>query len=151
MNQSAFLPHPTAQAILQGDEAHPNLRGEVLFCPYGSGTLVIARVVGLPVPGFLGFHIHAVGSCANGGDTPFSAAGGHYDPRDVPHPWHSGDLPPLLSSVQGTALLEVYTDRFRPEEVVGRSVIVHERADDFHTQPSGDSGARLACGVINAV
>lgn len=151
MEYPVMLPRPTARALLQGDEAHSGLRGEVLFCPYGRGTLVIARVVGLPAPGFLGFHIHTGGNCTAGGDIPFSSAGGHYDPHDVPHPWHSGDLPPLLASAQGTALLAVYTDRFRPEEVVGRTVVVHERADDFRSQPAGDSGSRLACGVIQTV
>ncbi|MEA4953939.1 MAG: superoxide dismutase family protein [Pseudoflavonifractor sp.] len=151
MEYPVLLPRPAARALLQGDEAHSGLRGEVLFCPYGRGTLVIARVVGLPSPGFLGFHVHTGGSCTAGGDIPFSSAGGHYDPYDVPHPWHSGDLPPLLASGQGTALLAVYTDRFRPEEVVGRTVVVHERADDFRSQPAGDSGSRLACGVIQAV
>ncbi len=151
MNHSVSLPRPAARAQLRGDETHPNLRGEVLFCPYGRGTLIIARAVGLPIPGFLGFHIHTNGSCAAGGDVSFASAGGHYDPHNVPHPWHSGNLPPLLSSGQGAALMQVYTDRFRPEEVVGRSVVIHERPDDFRTQPSGDSGSRLACGVIEAV
>ncbi len=142
---------PTAIAHLRGDFAHPNLMGEVLFSPYGRGTLIFARVVGLPTPGFLGIHIHEHGSCCTGGDTPFSCAGGHYDPHGVPHPWHGGDLPPLLSSADGVALLAVYTDRFRPELVVGRTVILHDSPDDFQSQPAGNSGLRIACGIIEAV
>lgn len=145
------VPPPTARAALRGDAAHPDLAGEVLFSPYGRGSLVLVRAVGLPVPGFLGLHIHAVGVCDRDGDVPFSTAGGHYDPHGVPHPWHSGDLPSLLVSADGVGLMAVYTDRFRPREVVGRSVILHQMADDFHSQPSGDSGARLACGVIGAL
>lgn len=151
MEDQVFPIRPTARAVLGGGDAHPELVGEVLFSPYGKGTLVIARAVGLPRPGFLGFHIHEKGDCATGGDTSFSSAGGHYDPHNVPHPWHAGDLPPLLSSADGTALMAVYTDRFRPEDVVGRAVILHEKPDDFRTQPSGDSGQRIACGVIQAV
>ncbi|BDF67782.1 hypothetical protein CE91St43_17540 [Oscillospiraceae bacterium] len=142
------LPHPAAAAVLRGDGANPDLAGEVLFYPYNAGTLVVVRAVGLPSPGFLGFHIHAMGDCTTGGDVPFQRAGSHYDTHGFPHPWHSGDLPPLLGSQTGTALLAVYTDRFRPEEVIGRSVMVHEKADDFRSQPAGDSGDRIACGVI---
>lgn len=145
------FPPPVARAAIRGDATHADLMGEVLFSPYGQGTLVTARVVGLPTPGFLGFHIHTNGDCSTGGDTPFSGAGGHYDPHNVPHPWHSGDLPPLLSSAKGVAFLSVYTDRFRPADVVGRSVIIHGMADDFRSQPAGDSGMRIACGPILAV
>ncbi len=145
------FPPPTARAALSGDPTHPELMGEVLFSPYGRGTLVLARVVGLSSPGFRGFHIHTNGDCSTGGDVPFSSAGGHYDPHDVPHPWHSGDLPPLLFSADGVALLAVYTDRFQPSEVVGRSVILHDMADDFRSQPAGDSGMRIACGVIKKI
>lgn len=142
------LPRPVARAFLRGDDAHPDLNGEVLFHPYGLGTLLTARLVGLPAGRFLGFHIHEVGDCSSGGDAPFLKAGGHFDPTHQPHPQHSGDLPPLLVSAAGTALLAVYTDRFLPDQVFGRSVIVHGMADDFRSQPAGDSGPRIACGVI---
>jgi len=143
------LPHPIARAWLAGDAAHPTLRGEVLFHRYGSkGALLVVRASGLPPSAFLALHIHATADCATGGDIPFAHAGGHYDPHGREHPHHSGDLPPLLSSEQGTALLAVYTDRFTPAEVVGRAVVIHEQADDFRSQPSGDSGGRIACGPI---
>ena len=144
-------PVSTARAILGGDAAHPNLWGEVLFTPCGRGTLVTVRAGGLPPGGFLGFHIHTMGLCSAGGDVPFSSAGGHYDPMGVPHPWHKGDLPPLLVSGDGEAYQVVYTDRFRPADVVGWSVIVHGVADDFRSQPAGDSGMRIGCGVIRSV
>ena len=150
-NQIVSFSPPVARAALQGDTAHSQLMGEVLFSPYGQGTLVTARVVGLPKPGFLGFHIHEVGDCSTGGDIPFSNTGGHYNPHNVLHPWHSGDLPPLLSSADGVAFLAVYTDRFRPAEVIDRAVVIHDMADDFHSQPAGDSGTRIACGPILAV
>ena len=65
---------PVARALLRGDPTHPQLMGEALFSPYGRGTLVIVRLVGLPVPGFLGLHIHEKGDCSTGGDVPFAQA-----------------------------------------------------------------------------
>lgn len=150
-NQPFPVPSPVARAILRGDPAHSELMGEALFSPYGQGTLVILRAVGLPPSKFLGLHIHTNGDCSSGGDVPFSSAGGHYDPEGSAHPWHGGDLPSLLSSSSGTALLAVYTDRFRPADVIGRSIVLHEQRDDFHSQPAGDSGARIACGVIQDI
>ena len=147
---SVSTPSPTARALLRGDPSHPQLIGEVLFSPYGRGTLVVARLLGLPKPGFLGFHIHEKGDCSTGGDVAFSGAGGHYDPHGVPHPWHAGDLPPILSLADGTALMAVYTDRFTPSDVIGRSVVVHDLPDDLHSQPAGNSGMRIACGLIEA-
>lgn len=73
--------------------------------------------------------------------------GAHYNPENTEHPKHAGDLPPLLAN-NGIAWSAVYTDRFYPEDVVGRTVIIHDMADDFHTQPSGDSGMKMACGEI---
>lgn len=65
------------------------------------------------------------------------------------HPEHEGDLPPLLSD-KGTAWMMVYTTRFFPEEVVGKTVVIHDMPDDFRTQPSGNSGEKIACGEIVA-
>lgn len=144
------FPRPVARALLRGNDAHPELSGEVLFSPYGRGTLVVVRAMGLPPSQFLGLHIHEKGACDAGGDVPFSSAGGHYDPHHVLHPFHAGDLPPLLVSSDGLAVEAVYSDRFRPADVVGRSVIVHGMADDFRSQPAGDSGMRIGCGVIMA-
>ena len=124
------FPPPVARAFLRGDETHPQLTGEVLLAPYGRGTLLLARVVGLFPAG--------------------SSAGGHYDLHGVLHPWHGGDLPPLLSAANGSALLSTYTDRFRPQDVIGRSVVIHSSPDDFSSQPAGNSGGRIACGVIEA-
>jgi len=152
MEDSVFsFPKPSARAVLHGDPVHPALAGEVLFSAYGRGSLILLRVVGMGKPGFFGFHVHEKGVCAPDGDVPFASAGKHYDPHNVPHPWHSGDLPPVLASSDGTAMMVIYTDRFRPTEVIGRSVLIHEMPDDLHSQPAGDSGPRMACGVIRAI
>ena len=73
----------------------------------------------------------------------------HYNPGNKSHPQHAGDLPPLLSDA-GEAWMSVYTSRFFPEDVIGKTVVIHDRPDDFHTQPSGDSGEKIACGKIVA-
>ncbi len=148
---TAPMSSPTAKALLHGDSTHSQLMGEVLFSHYGRGTLVVVRLLGLPSPGFFGFHIHEKGNCSTGGDVPFAQAGSHYDPHGVPHPWHAGDLPPILSLSDGVALMAVYTDRFQPTDIIGRSVVIHGMPDDLLSQPAGNSGARIACGVIQAV
>lgn len=122
------------------------IRGIVKFYAIPGGTLVVAEIVGLPEneTGFFSFHIHEGGDC---GGKEFSDTGGHFNPGGQAHPKHAGDLPPLLAR-NGRACLAVETGRFSPGEVVGRTVVIHHDADDFHTQPSGNSGRKIACGVI---
>ena len=148
---------PYAVAQIQGNADSPNLRGTVQFFTAPGGTIVDATLNGLPdmsLPtadpqvGPFGFHVHEGGSCTpTGGADPFSDAGGHYNPTNQPHPLHAGDLPVLFPN-NGFSHMRVYTDRFAPKDVVGRTVIVHQMPDDFRTQPSGDSGMRIGCGVI---
>lgn len=139
---------PAARAIVRGSEEYPNLCGTVSFFQENGCVLVHAEIAGLPQneTGFFGFHIHEGTNC--GGDG-FSNTGGHLNPEQNPHPSHRGDLPPLLSC-NGRASMKVRTCRFRVGEIVGRTVIVHDGADDFRTQPSGDAGEKIACGVIRA-
>lgn len=111
--------------------------------------MVTVEVRGLPESdsGFFALHIHEKGDCRADG---FPDTGGHFDPLGREHPCHAGDLPPLLSA-NGRAFLAVFTRRFRPEEVLGRSVVIHSHPDDFKTQPSGGAGSKIACGVIRKV
>lgn len=148
---------PFAMADITGNEAFPNVTGNVKFYAAPSGTIVEADIQGLPdmtLPtanpqiGPFGFHVHEGGSCTPAsGENPFSEAGGHYNPTNQPHPLHAGDLPVLFPN-NGYSYLRTYTNRFAPADVVGRTVILHEMPDDFRTQPSGDSGMRMACGVV---
>ena len=126
---------PDAVALIRGSEAYPNLRGQVRFYQQRHCVLVEANVQGLPdtETGFFGFHIHAGGSCTGDG---FADTGSHYNPSDAPHPSHAGDLPPLLSC-HGNAYTAVLTGRFRVADVIGRTVVIHDAADDFTTQPAG--------------
>ena len=138
----------TAIACMHGGDAYPGLRGTVRFVPRKSGTLVVAEISGLPVTdtGFFAFHIHEGGNCSGSG---FPNTGGHYNPDDRDHPLHAGDLPPLLSS-GGSAYLAVMTDRFRIKDIIGRTVVIHSGPDDFKTQPAGNAGNKIACGVIRS-
>lgn len=140
---------PTGYASIKGDDDHPDLRGTVQFIPGSDGTLVIVNVIGLPESdtGFFALHIHEGGDCGGAG---FSDTGSHYNPGDAEHPRHAGDLPPLLSC-GGKAYLAVLTDRFRIREVVGKTVVIHAHPDDFKTQPSGDAGTKIGCGVISRI
>ncbi len=142
--------HATAIAHIKGSEEYPELSGNVRFYQRQNGVLVYAEVWGLPHDSsFFGFHIHEGTSCSGSEADPFANALTHFNPYDRPHPYHSGDLPPLFSS-GGYAVSVFLTDRFSVNEVLGRAVIVHSSPDDFTTQPSGNSGEKIACGIIIA-
>ena len=141
---------PDAVAWVNGNAQNPHLYGTVKFfsTPY-FGVLVEAEIFGLPdsdaasKSSFYAMHIHENGNCA----LPFDQTGGHYNPANAPHPEHAGDLVPLMGN-QGYAWLSFYDKRFTIPEIKGRSIIIHRMPDDFHTQPSGNSGDKIGCGVI---
>ena len=137
---------PEAVACVRGGSDAPALRGTVRFYAIPCGTLVTAQIAGLPEndTGFFAIHIHEGDGC---GGADFSDTGGHFNPGGKAHPCHAGDLPPLLS-MGGQAFFAVKTGRFTPREVIGRTVVIHADADDFRTQPSGNAGKKIACGVI---
>ena len=144
-----FSLHPQAVAHVRGGEGTPNLSGEVQFYQ-GQGTvLVVANLSGLPHndSGFFALHIHEGAACSG---AQFSATGSHFNPAVSPHPEHAGDLPPLLSC-DGVAYLTVLTDRFSVRDILGRTVVIHSGHDDFHSQPAGNAGTKIACGVIHSV
>ncbi len=147
-----------AIATIQGGPLAPNIRGTVYFINAAGGTNVYVEVSGLPPYrpaigngnpiGPHGFHIHQNGTCEVGNPTdPFQAAGGHWNPTNQPHGNHAGDFPVLFSN-DGVARMWFYTNKFDVEDVVGKTIIIHESPDDYRTQPAGNSGKRLACGVI---
>ena len=140
-------------ALLRGSEEYPDIRGRVLFYQLESGVLVRAEISGLPKGRgecdnpVLAFHIHEGEKCAGNEADAFADAKSHYNPKNCPHPFHAGDLPPLFSA-GGRAYSVFLTDRFLVREILGKTVIVHAAPDDFMTQPSGAAGAKIACGVI---
>lgn len=146
-------PQRNAVAVINGSEKYPDIRGRVLFYPTNKGIMVRAEISGLPKSEkpckspIFAFHIHNGTSCTGNLKDPFADADGHYNPKNCPHPYHAGDLPPLFSA-NGRAVLWVLTDRFIIPEIIGKAVVIHLRPDDFTTQPSGNSGEKIACGII---
>lgn len=149
-----------AYAEIRGSELAPNLRGYVLFTDVPGGNEVTVEVNGLPhyqpahgdkAPiGPHGFHIHEKGDCSVGDEAdPFKQAGGHWNPNNQPHGHHPGDFPVLFSN-NGYSRMSFFTNRFKSQDIIDKSVIIHENPDDFRTQPSGNSGKRIGCGVIRA-
>ncbi len=147
MKQKPIL--PDAVAIIRGSNAYPRLRGQVRFFERQNCVLVQAVIRGLPDTdtGFFGFHIHAGSSCTG---PDFADTGSHYNPNNAAHPFHAGDLPPLMSC-HGNAYLSVATDRFNITDIFGRTVVIHSMPDDFRTQPAGNAGTKIACGVIRRI
>lgn len=145
--------NPEAYALVYGKSQADCICGNILFYPLWGGTLVVAEVSGLPENEercsgkFFGFHIHEGKECRGTPEEPFAAAGGHFSPQKCSHPFHAGDMLPLMGN-HGYALSMFFTDRFTPEEVIGRTVVIHDMPDDFKTDPSGASGTKIACGEI---
>lgn len=143
----------TAKAAVMGSKDYPALHGTVTLRQMKNGVLVTAEIFGLPSKqdkcdgGVFGFHIHEGTQCSGNEKDPFADAKMHFNPNGCPHPYHAGDLPPLFGN-NGYAYLSVFTNRFRVDEVIGRVIIIHSKPDDFTTQPSGNSGAKIACGKI---
>ena len=144
---------PNAYARISGGPNNSTINGLVYLYQLPTGVFLVAQVQGLPdstaacAPNIYAFHIHEGSSCTGNAEDPFADTGGHYNPHNCPHPAHAGDLPPLFSN-HGYALMSVFTDRFTVNEVIGRAFIIHAHPDDFTTQPSGNSGAKIACGKI---
>ncbi len=150
-----------AVAYISGGPLAPDLQGIVAFTDVPGGTEVFTEVFGLPpyTPangqaqpiGPFGFHIHENGTCETGDAAdPFTAAGQHWNPTNQPHGNHAGDFPVLFSN-NGYARMTFFTDKFKVSQIPGKTIIIHESPDDYRTQPSGESGKRLACGVIHPV
>ena len=138
---------PDAVAKIRGGVEVPKLSGCIRFYQQKGCVLIVAEIFGLPrenETGFFGFHIHQGESCSG---TDFSETGSHYNPVDQIHPKHAGDLPPLMCC-RGNAYLAVKTDRFTVHDIIGKTVVIHSDTDDFHTQPAGNAGKKIACGVI---
>ena len=129
--------------------------GEATFEQSGDKVKVAIFVQGLKAGQEHGLHIHEKGDCSSGDGM---SAGGHFNPHGKPHgnpggmERHAGDLPSLKANKDGRANVQVEVDMISvtpgPGSIVGRAVVVHADPDDFKTQPTGNAGARLACGVI---
>jgi len=148
-----------AQAILEPAKDTPGFSGRVTFYQAGSQVRVVADVTGVSPPGNHGFHVHENGKCERDPGKDFATAGGHFNPAGTPHACpdaashHAGDLGNIVINADGTGHVDVTTSALSlsgASSVVGRAVILHAAADDCTTQPTGNAGGRLACGVIVA-
>jgi Cu-Zn family superoxide dismutase len=129
--------------------------GEATFEQEGSGVHVLVNAQGLKPGQEHGFHIHEAGDCSSGDGM---SAKGHFNPQGKPHgnpasgEHHAGDLPALKADEHGHAKLDAVVQGITvapgPNSIVGRGLIIHADPDDYTTQPTGNSGSRIACGVI---
>ena len=141
--------------------ADGTILGDVRLLQEAGGTRVIASVKGLPA-GDYAIHIHAVGSCVG---PDFTSAGGHFNPGLRAHGTlnpvgsHQGDLPNITVAARGNGVTDGSIDAVRDGlrlrdgaaqlfDADGAAVVVHAKADDYRTDPTGNAGARLLCGVV---
>lgn len=137
-------------------------RGEIRFSMLDDGKIRIhGELSGLTANSSHGFHVHEKGDCSAPDAT---SAGGHFHLPGQQHGGpafddnhHAGDLGNIRTDAQGVARVDMtlpqkqLTLADEPQNIIGRGLIVHARADDLHSQPTGDAGGRLACGVIDVV
>lgn len=142
----------TAEATLQSQD--PKVSGTVRFTNEAGGVHVVADVKGVK-PGQHGFHLHEKGDCSS---PDYKSAGGHFNPGNAAHacdptnPRHAGDFGNITVGADGTGHLDMTTVALSfdgPNSLLGKAVILHAGQDDCKTQPTGNSGDRLACGVVN--
>ncbi len=150
---SASAVEPTKAIAVLHPTKGSKVQGTVTFTKSGDEIKVVADLTGLK-PGQHGFHIHEFGDCSS---PDGKSAGGHFNPTNSAHASHDaeqrheGDLGNIEADSKGKAHLEL-TDKMMTmsgeKSIIGRGLIVHEKADDLKTQPTGDAGGRVACGVI---
>jgi len=145
-----------ATAQLQPTKGNKTI-GEATFEQMGDKVRVVIFVQGLKPGQEHGLHIHEAGDCSSGDGM---STKGHFNPYGKPHAHygsaerHAGDLPPLKANKRGRANVQIDLDIITvapgPASIIGRGLIVHAAPDDYKTQPTGNAGARIACGVIQA-
>jgi len=145
---------PTATATLE-PRSGSNVRGTITFTQVGDVVRISGEVTG-HTKGPKGFHIHAMGDCSA---HDAMSAGGHFNPGMSKHggPYdpvkHAGDLGNITFNAEGVAKInfavgDISVSRDRPDGIIGRALMVHAQGDDLKTDPTGNAGGRVACGVI---
>jgi Cu-Zn family superoxide dismutase len=152
---NASLSLPTGSVVASLRDASGNDLGTLTVAQAGAGLAITGTLHGL-TPGAHGIHIHSVGRC----EPPFATAGGHWNPQmrqhgmENPSGPHAGDMQNIVVGNDGTAAVSVTTatgtlrDATGLLDADGAAIVVHAAADDYKTDPSGNSGARVACGVV---
>jgi superoxide dismutase, Cu-Zn family len=151
---ATILGGPIAVANLSPTDGNATT-GTVRFVQWNGKVTVSGDVRGLTPNASHGFHLHEKGDCSSGDGM---STGGHFNPTGAPHGshdnlnHHAGDLPSLQADASGVAKFSfeslIIGVGSGPADVVGRGLIVHRDPDDFRTQPTGNSGPRLACAVV---
>ena len=148
---------PPPAAVARLADANGRVLGQAVFLQQGGGVRILMDLTGVK-PGARAVHIHEVGRC----DPPsFESAGAHFNPTKAEHGTanpkgpHAGDLPDIAVDATGRGHLEVTATRVTLDkgstslfDADGSAIVLHERPDDTRTDPDGDSGARVGCGVI---
>ena len=130
--------------------------GRLVVVPMGRGVHLTGEIGGLQPGSSHGFHIHEKGDCSA---ADASSAGGHFNPAAQPHgraghgAHHAGDADNLVADANGVARVDAHVDGVTlgggaANDIAGRAIVVHAAADDYRSQPAGNAGARVACGVI---
>jgi Cu-Zn family superoxide dismutase len=154
---AAFAKDAKAEAKLES-RSGSTVTGTVNFTQHGGKVAMKVAVSGL-TPGIHAMHLHDKGDCSAPDAT---SAGGHWNPTSEDHgkwahaPFHHGDIGNLVADAKGKAELKMESELWtigdgKPSDVIGHAVIVHAKEDDFTTQPTGNAGGRVACGVIQKV
>jgi len=139
-----------------GKKAAKQVGGNLQLVTGTAGVLITGQITGLAPNTTHGFHVHETGDCSA---PDFKSAGGHFNPDNAMHGdpastmHHLGDIPNIKSDAKGVATVNATITGATlndggPHDLVGKALIVHAKKDDYKTQPSGDSGDRIACGVI---
>ena len=148
---------PEALKVELHAKSNSNVTGEVVFTQTDDKLVMVANLQGL-TPGEHAIHLHETADCSSDDAT---SSGGHWNPDDKPHGkwgdengYHRGDIGNLTADADGNATLTFETDQWcidcddATKSIKGRGIIVHAKADDFKTQPTGAAGERVACGEI---
>jgi superoxide dismutase, Cu-Zn family len=151
-------PPPAANAMVElAPTTGHTASGTLTLAAEDDGVRLTGSLRGLPPNGEFGFHIHEKGDCSA---PDASSAGEHFNPTNVAHgnpqgaAHHAGDMLNAKSDAQGAAQVDTVANSVSlgsglPNDVRGKAIVLHEKADDYASQPAGNSGARIACGVIN--
>lgn len=128
-----------AKAHIKGGKKYPKIDGNVTFKETKDGVLVTSKISGLPQAKdncrgkFFGFHIHEGTSCTGNSNDEFANSKSHLNPTNCPHPFHIGDLPPLIEN-NGYSYMSVLINKFKIKDILGRVIIIHDSPDDFTTR-----------------
>lgn len=148
---------PALMGEVHGGAQFPDIEGLIHAFWLNDELYFQAEFTGLPPDRVFGLHIHDGVICGTAeGDQPFTEAGGHLSlcPEGTwcaRHPYHAGDLPPVISDSVGYAAMQVFIGKAKISDYSGKPIILHSMPDDFSTQPAGNSGKRIACGIFMEV